>query len=67
MISNTENKSKSREWEKETMTPNFNVENLQRDQKPRPTTDRKHPLWRTKTEYKVLPSSNLSILPKSLD
>ena len=34
MISKTENKSKSREWEKETMTPNFNVETLRRDKKP---------------------------------
>ena len=34
MISKIENKSNSGEWEKETMTPNFNLENLWRDQKP---------------------------------
>ena len=48
--------------EKETMrqlTPDFNVENLQRD--------KKHPLCKIKTEYKVLPSSNQPILPRPLD
>ena len=32
-----------------------------------PTTDRKRPLWRRETEYKVLPSSSLPILPGPLD
>ena len=32
-----------------------------------PITDWKTPLWRIKTEYKVLPSSNQSILPGLLN
>ena len=56
--------------EKETMrqlTPDYNVENLQREKNHEPTTDRKHPLWRIKTEYKVLPNSNQPIIPGPLD
>ena len=32
-----------------------------------PTTDQKCLLWKTKTEYKVLPNSSLPILPEQLD
>ena len=44
------------EWEKETMTPNFNVENLRRDKENHGSTidKKKRQLWRTKTKYKVL-------------
>ena len=67
MKTNTENKLRNRIRERGAMTPKFTWKTSEEIKNHRPTTDKKRPLWKTKTEYKVLPSSSELILHESLD
>ena len=56
------------EWEKKTMNTGFLTWKTSEEIKNHePITDWKTPLWRIKSEYKVLPNSSQPILPELLD
>ena len=67
MISRIENKSKSRVRERNNWHRILTWKTSKEIKDHRPTTDQKHPLWRIKTEYKVLPNSSQPILPGPLN
>ena len=67
MISKTENKSKSGGRERDNWHRILIWKTFKEIKNHGPITDRKHPLWRIKIKYKVLPSSSLPILLGPLD